>query len=255
MPTTPAATKSAPQQPNEPFSLVPRAVQRELYAAIYKAQRLRASRGNAAEHAINDVAEIAATKALRDSDIVLAPESSIGVSLVRGESQSAQASEVGLFSRGFKIFSDYKPGALEQATAAAVAHLSADSKVAALISCGALTKESGWRNAIRFAAHHRLPILYLVRTQLPVPVGGTDFRTVQAEYGIPVITVDFSDAIAVYRVTTEALHNARFHRGASILEAVEITRARESHDALQTLEAYMRRRQAWNEEWRASLDD
>lgn len=75
-----------------------------------------------------------------------------------------------------------------------------------------------------------------------------DLRTIYAEYGVPVITVDANDAIAVYRVMTEAAHNSRVGRGTTLIEAAFIpgkTHGVASPAPLACLEGYMRRHGAW----------
>ena len=49
-----------------------------------------------------------------------------------------------------------------------------------------------------------------------------DLRTLYADFGIPVFSVDANDAIAAYRVATEALHNARHQRGPCVIEALTL---------------------------------
>ena len=72
------------------------------------------------------------------------------------------------------------------------------------------------------------------------------------------MTIDANDPIAAYRVATEAAHNARAGRGATILEAASIeTRNAEinSQPPLEHLEEYMRRKGSWDEDWRAEIED
>jgi TPP-dependent pyruvate/acetoin dehydrogenase alpha subunit len=51
-------------------------------------------------------------------------------------------------------------------------------------------------------------------------------------------TVDANDAIAAYRVATEALHHARHLRGPSVIEALAVTGGA---SPLELLTAYMER--------------
>lgn len=258
MPTFRKSSKHAESQVPEPFSLVPRQTQREMYAAILRARTLRGS----ATVAHNDVAEIAASMALRDSDPVVAPPSSIGAHVVRGngnQSRGAGESFEAKLQTNLVTFATSEPSSLEVATAIASAHLAGGEKRVALVCCGTLGPETEWRSAIRFAGHHRLPIIYLVHSASASQQHKSkhpDLRTLYAEFGVPVITTDFADAVAIYRVTTEAAHNSRVHRGATVIEAMEMPLTRKSaerHDPLQLLEAYMRRHQAWTDEWRDSL--
>ena len=99
--------------------------------------------------------------------------------------------------------------------------------------------ERDYRAAFRFAARHKLPILYVLANRLNPENGAPlDLRTVYPEFGIPLFTVDANDAIAAYRVATEALHNARHLRGPSLIEALIVPGAA---SPLQLLTAYMER--------------
>jgi TPP-dependent pyruvate/acetoin dehydrogenase alpha subunit len=134
------------------------------------------------------------------------------------------------------------------ATLAAVAALLGDAKATASVVCAgtldaAPEARKDYRNAFRFAARHKLPILFVVangwtrgrRQQL-------DLRTLHAEFGIPVFSVDANDAIAAYRVATEALHNARHLRGPCVIEALTVHGEHNTAaSALDLLGAYMER--------------
>ena len=116
---------------------------------------------------------------------------------------------------------------LAAATISATAALLADAKATALVCAGKLEAEpkaqEDFRSAFRFAARHKLPILYLVANTLtPGRKQELDLRTLYAEFGIPVFSVDANDAIAAYRVATEALHNARHQRGPCVIEALTL---------------------------------
>ena len=112
---------------------------------------------------------------------------------------------------------------------------------AGLLDTGA-EAERDYRAAFCFAARHKLPLLYVIANRLtPSPERKPlDLRSIYAEFGIPLFTIDANDAIAAYRVATEALHNARHLRGPSVIEA--LTLAREATASpLQLLTTYMER--------------
>jgi TPP-dependent pyruvate/acetoin dehydrogenase alpha subunit len=116
---------------------------------------------------------------------------------------------------------------LTAATISAVAALMADSKATALVCGGKLeaqpSVQEDYRSAFSFAARHKLPILFLVaNTMTPGRKQELDLRTLHAEFGIPVFSVEANDAIAAYRVATEALHNARHMRGPCVIEALTL---------------------------------
>lgn len=137
---------------------------------------------------------------------------------------------------------------LAAATIAAVTALLGNAKAAAAVVCaGKLGTEAGarkdYRNAFGFAARYKLPILFVVANDwTPGRHQQLDLRTLYAEFGIPVFSVDANDAIAAYRVATEALHNARQQRGPSVIEALTVSGKRDGRSsALDLLGAYMER--------------
>jgi len=100
----------------------------------------------------------------------------------------------------------------------------------AIVCAGRLARsseaEQDYRAAFGFAARHKLPILYLVGNTLGNDRNTSlDLRSVYPEFGMPLFTVDAADAIAAYRVATEALHNARQLRGPCVIEALALTPA------------------------------
>ena len=133
--------------------------------------------------------------------------------------------------------------------------------------------DQGFRHCLRVCAECRLPVLFYIETclhlsagkrarhldQPPAPVGipakGESLRSVYAESGVPVITTDVHDPVALYRVTTEAIHHARFGQGATVIESVRVVaagkRARLATpaDPLEFMRGYMQARGTWDDEW------
>ncbi len=94
-------------------------------------------------------------------------------------------------------------------------------KATVLLCAGRLEADSDPRPVLAFAARHKLPILYLVSNRYPAAKSpNLDLRTLHAEFGIPVFSTDAHDAIAVFRIATEAVHNARHGRGPCVIEAL-----------------------------------
>ena len=138
-----------------------------------------------------------------------------------------------------------------------VRQLLSDPKRLAVVPSNELA-EPTWQNVLRFAGRHRLPILFIVPGRIAGRRDSTDLRTIYAEFGVPVMTIDASDPIAAYRVATEAAHNARAGRGATVLEAAAVeTRNTEvnSQPPLEHLEEYMRRKGSWDDEWRVEIEE
>jgi hypothetical protein len=137
---------------------------------------------------------------------------------------------------------------LAAATIAAVTALLGNAKaVAAVVCAGKLGAEpearKDYRNAFGFAARYKLPILFVMANDwTPGRHQQLDLRTLYAEFGIPVFSVDANDAIAAYRVATEALHNARQQRGPCVIEALTVLGGRNGESsALDLLGVYMER--------------
>jgi TPP-dependent pyruvate/acetoin dehydrogenase alpha subunit len=188
------------------FSLVPAAAQQEMYEAISRLKRAKAGAVSGAE-----IAEIAVCVALGERDPVIPVYAARGARTVR---------------KGGKLVGR-NSSKLAAATISAAAALLADAKATALVCAGKLEAEpkaqEDFRSAFRFAARHKLPILYLVANTLaPGRKQELDLRPLHADFGIPIFSVDANDAIAAYRVATEALHNARHQRGPCVIEALTL---------------------------------
>jgi hypothetical protein len=216
MPTNKPVKAPSKHRAEVRFSLVPTAAQQKMYAALASLDSPRSG---------DEVASIAISLAMAESDpvIVTAPEQGSHIAW-----RNTACTE-----------------GIRAAIVAAVEEFIDQPKAAALICAGSITRERAkeFRSAAAFAALHKLPILFLVANQLtPGRRQPQDLRTLHAELGIPVFSVDAADAVAAYRVATEALHNARHHRGPALIEAVTIRGAqRVTATPLKLLSAYMER--------------
>jgi hypothetical protein len=236
MPTMKLAKAAETAENTKPFSLVPAAAQRQMYKALAALKPAATGTDSGAE-----VAEIAVCLAIDSTDPVILACTARGARKVRKARKSP----------GSRIVST-RSGRLSAATVSAVTALLGDSKATAVVCAGKLETDpkgqQDYRNAFNFAARHKLPILFLVagtitpgrRRQEP------DLRTLYAEFGIPVFSVDANDAIAAYRVTTEALHNARHLRGPCVIEALTVnSKSSRAVKPLELLQGYMERHGNW----------
>jgi hypothetical protein len=203
-------------KPAKRFSLVSAAAQYEMYRALtaLKSSRTRTASGS-------EVAEVAVCLAAGDPSPVILACSARGARTVRKDSNLVEVKASGVKGRR-----------LASATLAAVdaflnaAQLADSQAIPAVICAGKLdtdpAAQQDYRAAFRFAARHKLPILYIVANSLTPSSQGQplDLRTLSTEFGIPLFSVDADDAIAAYRVATEALHNARHLRGPCVIEAL-----------------------------------
>jgi TPP-dependent pyruvate/acetoin dehydrogenase alpha subunit len=114
-------------------------------------------------------------------------------------------------------------------------------------------------DALHAAGLHRLPILFVRLSSRPAGAGkgkaqkGMDAQAgrdgiarLAEECGIPLIAVDARDAVAVYRVATEAAAHARRGNGATFIEC-ETAGSGEIHDPIPKMEAYLTRKGLFSE--------
>jgi acetoin:2,6-dichlorophenolindophenol oxidoreductase subunit alpha len=115
---------------------------------------------------------------------------------------------------------------LNIATGVALANrMKKNGKIAVAYSGDGSTSLGFWHEALNFAAVRGLPILFVCQNNLWAESVSLKLQTkvedlsVKAQaYGIPGITVDGNDVIAVYRVAHEAIGRARQGRGPTLIE-------------------------------------
>lgn len=125
---------------------------------------------------------------------------------------------------------------------------------------GRRSLDKEFRQTLRACGESRLPVLFYLETQVdvsgkPSARNSMDLSSIYAEFGVPVITTDVHDPIALYRVTTEAIHNARFGRGTTVIESVRVVaenqhaRLATADDPLEFVRNYMKIRGTWDDSW------
>ena len=135
-----------------------------------------------------------------------------------------------------------------------------------------------WHEAVNLAGVHKLPIIFVVENNgyaesVPVSLQTAveDISIKAAGYGIPGVTVDGNDVVAVYTAMREAIQRARSGEGATLLECKtyrwyghsEIDPAKyrdpaevaywKSRDPIPAMERYLDSRRLWSEEWKQKL--
>lgn len=135
-----------------------------------------------------------------------------------------------------------------------------------------------WHEAVNFAGVQKLPIVYIIENNLWAESVSTSLQTkvkdlsVKAQaYGIPGLTVDGNDVIAVYRVAREAIQRARSGGGPTVIECKtyrwyghsEIDPAKyrtpeeveywKSRDPIPHMEQYLAKHGMWSDEWKQKL--
>jgi pyruvate dehydrogenase E1 component alpha subunit len=116
----------------------------------------------------------------------------------------------------------------------------------ALTASLALTDET-WKATMKFAVAEKIAIIYLVETG-----SGKEnnqlFRMAAQQCGLPAITVDGDDAVAVYRVMQECMRRARQGHGPAVLECIT-----GNTDPLRFMEGYLKKRNLWSDQWKHSV--
>ena len=140
------------------------------------------------------------------------------------------------------------------------------------------TSLGSWHEAVNFAGVHKLPIVYVLENNLWAESVNVSLQTavkdlsVKAQaYGIPGITVDGNDVVAVYRVVREAIERARQGGGPTLIECKtyrwyghsEIDPAKyrspeeveywKSRDPIPAMERYLKERGLWSEQWKQQV--
>ncbi len=124
----------------------------------------------------------------------------------------------------------------------------------------------GWRDTLAFAGRHDLPILFVHRSDArrrqeddsDLELGEGGGHKTQA-WGVPAITVDGNDAVAVYRVASESIARARLGRGPTLIECGVYPlhgpagnhrkngRRLEAHDPISAMEIHLARKGLFSE--------
>lgn len=110
-------------------------------------------------------------------------------------------------------------------------------------------RDAAWEESLRSAAADRLPVLFVCRGY----AGTTDLAQQAQRCGLPGITVDEEDAVAIYRVASEAMAHARRGNGPTLIDCRRWTLRGAStrrRNAVRTMEAYLTGKGLLNREFR-----
>jgi TPP-dependent pyruvate/acetoin dehydrogenase alpha subunit len=135
---------------------------------------------------------------------------------------------------------------LERAMRTASTHKARKNKKIAVVFCGDSTASSRDLDvAMERAGRKRLPVLFVCQT-------GHDVEDVSAKahkFGFPGVIVDGDDAVAVYRVATEAIAHARRGSGPTLIECKpwplsgrKSARPHSTGNPIRNMESYLARR-------------
>ncbi len=118
-----------------------------------------------------------------------------------------------------------------------------------------------WHEAAMLAAAERLPMIF-VAVSGPASansLGNSDARQRAAAYGIPGITVDGGDVVAMWRVAQESIYRARAAAGPTLIDSqLPATQSNSrphpaSSDPLARMQHYLEKRKLWKQSWKDEL--
>jgi pyruvate dehydrogenase E1 component alpha subunit len=114
---------------------------------------------------------------------------------------------------------------------------------------------SDWKQILRFAATHTLPMLFVVLRGAAGSRPGS-LSLAASEYGVPGIPVDAADPVALYRVAQESSLRARAGGGPVLMECVPFVVPASKVKQVDPIESFgqsLVRRRLVTEDWLASL--
>ncbi len=110
-----------------------------------------------------------------------------------------------------------------------------------------------WHEALALAGRHQLPVLFVCQ-HAPAPAEAEahseQLAALAKTHRVPAITVDGSDAVAVYRVAFESLSRARQGRGPTLIECLATPSAQ---DPLLNMESYLARKGLFHAQLRQQI--
>ena len=115
-----------------------------------------------------------------------------------------------------------------------------------------------WHEAATLAAGERLPMIFVAVTGVNSGVlGNSAARQRAAAYGIPGITVDGGDVVAMWRVAQESIHRARGGAGPTLIDSQVAGSQTDSHrqsgDPFDRMQHYLDKRKLWKQTWKDEL--
>jgi TPP-dependent pyruvate/acetoin dehydrogenase alpha subunit len=215
--------------------LVPNAKLRQMYTAMLEARLLEAAvakkakrRGRIASIRGQEAVRVSTAIELGAEDLVSDVAPSAGMGLVLGGEAASllkhfSTSKPGKNSGGDRLLPAIKDAEerLHVAVGAAAA-LKAQKRggiVVAYARAGQIGN-TGWRRVLAPAAKLELPVIFVVLPQTRGVKKGGSLATACHMTGVPGMSVDACDAVALYRVTQESLGRTRACDGPVLIESV-----------------------------------
>lgn len=218
-----------------------------LYATMLKCRMLK-HRFRGIGPSGGEATEAAAAFDLGEKDIVAPGPRDAILQFIKG-AEVRQIAESSKNARS-KVSQESPSVQIILATGMALANGSSKHPAITLTLTNAPAPDDGdWKEAIAFAARRKLAIIYVVQTPDKSGVADGRFRARAQECGLPAITVDGNDVVAVYRVMQECMRRARQGHGPAVIEC-NIG----SSDPLLTMQSYLRQRNLWSDQWRRTTE-
>jgi pyruvate dehydrogenase E1 component alpha subunit len=258
------------------FSLISNEKLLELYATMLKCRMIedrihavgkrKAGRGLSTIAAVHDAAIAGvAIDLLRGDTLAPAPGALIPC-FVKGMPLAAICSSLfgGRARRSYASYGLIRPSLsadtqLERALRAASTNKSRKNKKIAVVFCGDFSALSSSLDvAMERAGRKRLPVLFVCQS-------GYDVEDVSAKahkYGFPGVIVDGEDAVAVYRVATEAIAHARRGSGPTLIECKpwplqgrKSARPRSTGNSIRNMETYLSRKGLFSRKFKSHVTE
>jgi TPP-dependent pyruvate/acetoin dehydrogenase alpha subunit len=254
---------------NDGFSLISNEKLIALYAAMLRCHMLDArirSLAGPARTAFgrgHEAAVAAATIDLLPADAISPPRGGLAPCLVKGvrlrtifawlrtqpDALPVRYAPRGILAPGANSAAQFKAAhrAAQRVRAAKKKNL-----VVVFSDCASLTRGDGL-GFLRAAAAERLPILFVCHARS----SKEDFAPMARNYGLPGITVDGDDVVAIYRVVCEAITHARRGNGPTLIECkpwmVTGAKRRAAGNAIPNMEAYLSRKGLFSARLKAGM--
>jgi hypothetical protein len=255
--TTPTSINPVLESP------LPREVLGRLYASMLKARQLSSRFRNAPK--LSEAVLAGSLENAEFTDVIVSATANPILEVLRGAELTslsklklASKAKVDLPAPESKVISAGPESMAGVAVGLAVACKRAQSLavVIAFVPTKA-TRTAAWAEAVKYSGAYRLPVIFVLDS--------SDSRRGRNHHGpdlshwpCPTIAVDSKDVIAVYRVTKEAISAARRGHGPTLVDCVDFVapgrRGIDGRDALVSFRGYLKRHDAWSDEWAAALD-
>jgi Dehydrogenase E1 component len=115
----------------------------------------------------------------------------------------------------------------------------------AVVYTDAGSPEPGWQQALTYATTARLPLILVIagvetpRAAKPKSLTWPALSKLAKKLHLPILTVDGTDAVAVYRVMQESAHRARLGDGVAVIWCALPTKNSATTDPIRNMETYL----------------